>query len=186
MPSRRTRQLRLPRRPSSLPPRPTLLAATLWSLLGLGSPVRAELPVPCAPACTVGGQTFNWRAAGSTSEYIVNGPHAVVRQALQNETFNWAQFNIGAGNSVEFQQPSSRAVALNRIFQADPSRIQGALRANGQVYLINQNGIVFGPGAKVDVNTLLASSIDLNPNIANLFEQIWLLNAVQLRFLLSL
>lgn len=186
MPSRRPRHSRLPRRPSSLPPRPTLLAATLWSLLGLGSPVRAELPVPCAPACTVGGQTFNWRAAGSTSEYIVNGPHAVVRQALQNETFNWAQFNIGAGNSVEFQQPSSRAVALNRIFQADPSRIQGALRANGQVYLINQNGIVFGPGAKVDVNTLLASSIDLNPNIANLFEQIGLLNAVQQRQLPSL
>lgn len=161
------------------PPRPTLLAASLWSLLGLPGATLAELPVPCAPACTVGAQSFQWRASGSTSEYIVNGPQAIVRQALENETFNWSQFNIGAGNSVEFQQPSSRSVALNRIFQADPSRIQGALRANGQVYLINQNGIVFGPGAKVDVNTLLASSIDLNPAIANLFEQIGLTNAVQ-------
>lgn len=161
------------------PPRPTLIAASLWSLFGLGGPAQAELPVPCAPACTVGAQQFTWRAAGSTSEYLVNGPSAVVKQALQNETFNWASFNVGAGNTVEFQQPSSSAVALNHIFQADPSRIQGALRANGQVYLINQNGLVFGPGAKVDVNTLLASSIDLNPAITNLFEQIGLTNAVQ-------
>lgn len=159
-------------------PRPTLLASAICAVLGLASPVQAELPVPCAP-CNVGAQSFNWRAAGSTSEYIVNGPQAIVRQALQNETFNWSQFNIGAGQRVEFQQPSSRAVALNRIFQADPSRIQGALRANGQVYLINQNGIVFGPGAQVDVNTLLASSIEPNAEIANLFEQLGITNAVQ-------
>ncbi len=173
-PSRSVRRLR-----HCPPPRPTLIAASLWSLFGLGAPAQAELPVPCAPACTVGAQQFTWRAAGSTSEYLVNGPSAVVKQALQNETFNWASFNVGAGNTIEFQQPSSSAVALNRIFQADPSRIQGALRANGQVYLINQNGLVFGPGAKVDVNTLLASSIDLNPAITNLFEQIGLTNAVQ-------
>jgi len=164
--------------PAGSLPRPTLLAAALWSVLGIAAPAHAELPVQCAP-CNVGAQAFNWKAAGSASQYVVNGPDAVVQQALQNETFNWSQFNLGAGNSVEFRQPSTRSIALNRIFQADPSHIQGALRANGQVYLINQNGIVFGPGSKVDVNTLLASSIELNAEIANLFEQLGITNAVQ-------
>ena len=62
---------------------------------------------------------------------------------------------------MTFEQPSSASVALNRIFQNDPSRIFGALKANGQVILINQNGILFERGASVDVNTLVASSLEI-------------------------
>src|SRR5262249_47283388 len=78
-------------------------------------------------------------------------------------TLNWRNFNIDAGYSVSFAQPSESAVALNRIYQADPSRIFGSLDANGRVYLINQNGILFGEGARVDVGGLIASTLDLTP-----------------------
>lgn len=133
----------------------------------------AELPVPCAPCA--GG--FNFTAPGTSSTYTTSGRNAIVRQALERETFNWASFNIGRGHSVEFRQPGASSIALNRIHDASPSEIFGALEANGQVYLINQNGILFKPGATVDVNTLLASSLDLNATIANLFESVGISNA---------
>jgi len=49
------------------------------------------------------------------------------------------------------------AAALNRIHSADPSVIQGSIDANGQIYLINQNGILFDQGAQVNVNSLVAN-----------------------------
>lgn len=130
---------------------------------GLLSPAtgNAELPTVCAP-CTASGATVTWAQPGSKSRYIVEGAEAFVKQALERETFNWRTFNIGPDNKVTFDQPSSSSVALNRIFQNDPSRIYGALKANGQVILINQNGVMFERGAKVDVNTLIASTLDIS------------------------
>lgn len=124
------------------------------------APGNAELPTVCAP-CTASGATVTWAQPGSKSRYIVDGAEAFVKQALERETFNWRTFNIGPDNKVTFDQPSSSSVALNRIFQNDPSRIYGALKANGQVILINQNGVMFERGAKVDVNTLIASTLDI-------------------------
>lgn len=122
---------------------------------------NAELPTVCAP-CATSGATVTWAQPGSKSRYIVEGAEAFVKQALERETFNWRTFNIGPDNKVTFDQPSSSSVALNRIFQNDPSRIYGALKANGQVILINQNGVMFERGAKVDVNTLIASTLDIS------------------------
>jgi filamentous hemagglutinin family protein len=83
---------------------------------------------------------------------------------------NWQTFNIGRENTVRFNQPSSTSAALNRVYDpnANPSRILGNLIANGQVYLINRNGIVFGEGAKVDVNSLVASTLDVDPDLFEL------------------
>ncbi|HUI58599.1 MAG TPA: filamentous hemagglutinin N-terminal domain-containing protein, partial [Steroidobacteraceae bacterium] len=75
---------------------------------------------------------------------------------------NWRSFNISSDGKVTFQQPDASSVALNQIFQSDPSKILGALGANGTIYLINQNGILFGPGAKVNVGSLVASSLNLS------------------------
>jgi len=81
---------------------------------------------------------------------------------------NWASFNIAAGNTVNFIQPSSSSVALNRIYQADASQIFGSLNANGTVYLLNQNGFLFGKGAMVNVGALVASSLDITPEALSL------------------
>lgn len=140
----------------------------------VAAPVSAELPTVCAPCA--GG--FNWTAPGSISTYTVNGTQGLIQQRLERETFNWATFNISPGHTVEFRQPNASSVALNRIHQASPSEIFGALKANGQIYLVNQNGVLFKPGAQVDVNSLLASSLDLNDAIQNLFEEIGIVAAI--------
>ncbi|RQW81863.1 MAG: filamentous hemagglutinin N-terminal domain-containing protein, partial [Methylococcus sp.] len=74
----------------------------------------------------------------------------------------WEKFNIGVGNTVEFKQPGASSVALNRIFQSDPSAIMGKLQANGQVFLLNPNGFVFGKDSRVNVNSLVASSLNIS------------------------
>jgi len=88
-----------------------------------------------------------------------------VHQSQTREVFRWNQFNIDRGYRVEFKQPSSSAVALNKIFQNDPSRIFGTLTANGQVYLVNSNGFVFGPDSRVNVNSLVATSLDISEQV---------------------
>ncbi|MGV8953444.1 MAG: filamentous hemagglutinin N-terminal domain-containing protein [Cypionkella sp.] len=84
-----------------------------------------------------------------------------VTQTSQNAALNWQSFNIGAAEAVKFVQPNSSSVALNRVLGSDPSRILGSLTANGKVFLVNPNGIVFGKGASVNVGGLVASSRDI-------------------------
>jgi filamentous hemagglutinin family protein len=81
-----------------------------------------------------------------------------INQNTPSAAINWQNFNIGAGEAVNFVQPNSSSVALNRVLSADPSSIQGNLSANGQVFLVNPNGILFGQGAQVNVGGLVAST----------------------------
>jgi filamentous hemagglutinin family protein len=84
---------------------------------------------------------------------IVNAPGTVI---------NWQGFSIGAQNAVNFQQQSAASQVLNRVTGSDPSTILGNLTSNGQVWLINPNGVLFGKGARVDVAGLVASTLALS------------------------
>ena len=150
-------------------------------------PAVAELPVPCSP-CNVGGANVPWTAAAGLKPFqrapqVGNGGRdMVIHQGRDRQVYSWESFDIGAGRSVEFRQPSSRAAALNRVLDTQgtglASVIEGSLRANGQVYLINRNGVLFKRGASVDVNTLLASTLDINQNIDGLFEEVGIGNVL--------
>ncbi len=120
-------------------------------------------PVQGAPALPVPAAV--WVKSGAATRQTANGL-MTIRQRSQNATLKWDSFNIGAGNTVRFQQPKASSVALNLIGQADPVRIFGTLNANGQVYLINRNGIVFGRSAKVDVAGLIASTLRISEEAA--------------------
>ena len=86
-------------------------------------------------------------AAGAAS--ISNGTGSMtVNQTTQNAAINWQSFNIAPGEAVNFVQPNSSSVTLNRVMGTDPSSILGNLSANGQVFLVNPNGILFGQGRK--------------------------------------
>jgi len=123
------------------------------------------------PEVQPGGQ---WK--GAQDPRLVNGGiDMVIDQTAKAATLDWKSFNIDLGRSVRFNQPGADAVALNRIHDADPSHINGKLSANGQIYLINQNGIVFGDHAQVNVNTLVASTLNIDPTV---FEN-GILGAVQ-------
>ncbi len=84
---------------------------------------------------------------------IVNTPNAIV---------NWQNFSIQSNESVRFIQPGSQSAVLNRIVGQNPSIILGMLQSNGKVFLINPNGIVFGTGARIDVQGLIASTLDIS------------------------
>ncbi|PKM38337.1 MAG: filamentous hemagglutinin [Gammaproteobacteria bacterium HGW-Gammaproteobacteria-10] len=122
--------------------------------VGSVSPVQAELPVPSAV----------WASMGQATKQVM-GNHMHIDQLTDRAILNWQSFNIGKDNSVHFQQPSSTSIALNKIFQNDPSRILGALTANGQVYLVNRNGFVFGKDSRVDVRGLVASTLDISDDV---------------------
>lgn len=88
-----------------------------------------------------------------------------IRQTTAGAIINWQSFNIAANHLVEFIQPSANAIALNRVVGLNgvipTSLIDGTLRANGIVLLLNQNGILFGSGAQVNVGGLVASTLHM-------------------------
>ena len=124
------------------------------------------LPVPCATgACGSAGPSQFITGGAATAVATVNS--LTVNQTTNSAILNWSSFNIGTGGTVTFKQPGSSSVALNRIFQASPSQIFGSLNANGQVYLLNLNGFLFGSTATVNVGGLLVSSLPLSLTDAN-------------------
>jgi len=84
-----------------------------------------------------------------------------INQSSQNAAINWQSFSIGAGEAVYFNQPNSSAITLNRVLGSDPSNILGSLSANGNVFLVNPNGVMFGQGAQINVGGLVASTLNI-------------------------
>ncbi|MFO0109596.1 MAG: filamentous hemagglutinin N-terminal domain-containing protein, partial [Alphaproteobacteria bacterium] len=98
-------------------------------------------------------------AAGSAT--IVNAPARVdIHQHSERAVIDWRSFDIAPNETTQFHQPSSSSFALNRVKSNTPSSIAGALIANGNVAVVNPNGVLIQQGAKVDVNSLVVSSAD--------------------------
>lgn len=90
----------------------------------------------------------------------VNG-QMTIQQLSDRAIINWNGFSINASEALRFIQPSQLSAILNRVTGQDPSVILGSLQANGRVFLINPNGILFGTGAQVNVGSLMASTLDI-------------------------
>lgn len=94
---------------------------------------------------------------------IVNngGNQLVIKQTTDKLGVNWQSFNVGADGHVVFDQPSKESIAMNRVVGSDGSAILGKIDANGQVFLINPNGVIFGKDAQVNVGGLVASTLNI-------------------------
>ena len=90
-----------------------------------------------------------------------------VNQSSNNAVISWNTFNIGSQATVNFNQPSSSSNTLNRVRSNDPSRIYGNLNANGNLFFINPNGVLFGNGARVNVEGLVATTMNMANNDFN-------------------
>ena len=133
-----------------------LCIAALFALPSLAAP-------PAANALPEGGRISAGQASISQS-----GNRMDITQGSNRTVLDWNSFNIGSNARVDFIQPNASASALNRVSTGDASRIYGQLNANGQVWLINPAGVVFGAGSKVDVGGLVASTLDtLNSDFMN-------------------
>src|ERR1700726_2922396 len=85
----------------------------------------------------------------------------VINQTTQRAVINWQNFSVSSGSSVNFVQPNQSAITLNRGTGTSRSDIEGSVFANGQVWLINGNGILFGKGSRIDVGALIATTADI-------------------------
>jgi filamentous hemagglutinin family protein len=85
-----------------------------------------------------------------------------VTAGSNNSIVNWNTFNIGSGYTVNMQLPGANSAILNRVIGNNPSSIFGTLKSNGRVLLINENGILFGPMARVNVGSLMASTLNIS------------------------
>jgi filamentous hemagglutinin family protein len=117
-------------------------------MFAFGAMVQAQ---PTGGAVSSGSATI-----GGTSAQMT------VTQTTPHVAINWQSFGIQAGESVQFVQPSSGSVALNRVIGSDPSQILGHLSSNGQVFLVNPSGILFGANASVNVGGLVASTLNIS------------------------
>ncbi|MBV5316493.1 MAG: filamentous hemagglutinin N-terminal domain-containing protein, partial [Desulfobulbaceae bacterium] len=123
--------------------------------LSLGLTVLLGGGVPCLYAATLptGGSV----AVGNGS-IATAGTTMTVQQNTQKLGVNWQSFDIGADSKVVFKQPDTSSVALNRVVGGSRSEIYGKLEANGQVFLVNPNGVLFGKTAEVTVGGLVATT----------------------------
>ncbi|QJD71154.1 autotransporter-associated beta strand repeat-containing protein [Marinobacterium sp. LSUCC0821] len=103
-----------------------------------------------------GAQVVHGGVAITTNDNAMN-----VLQSTDKAIVNWNSFNVGSQASVNFSQPSSASSILNRVKSLDASKIFGQITSNGQVLLINPNGVIFSETARVDVGALIASTLDI-------------------------
>ncbi|MBL8491356.1 MAG: filamentous hemagglutinin N-terminal domain-containing protein [Rhodocyclaceae bacterium] len=126
---------------------------TLTSLFlcgGLTTLAWAGPTLPTGPAVVAGSAT------------VTNGGSRVdIVQTTDRAIINWTAFSIGAGGTVQFVQPSPAAAALNRVTGGEASLISGLLTANGQVFLVNPNGITVGAGGRIDAAGLTLSTANI-------------------------
>lgn len=117
----------------------------------------------------VGTDPNLWQGAKLPTQSAANGRTQVeIRQVQQKAILNWQTFNVGRATDLHFDQSAGGAnasqwIALNRVLDpnASPSQILGTIRAEGQVYVINRNGIIFGGASQVNVAGLAASSLNI-------------------------
>lgn len=129
----------------------SVLSIVLSAGTALSAPVGGNI---------VGGQ-------GSIDQSRVGETH--INQDTNRLAIDWQSFDINQNELVQFNQPGVNSIALNRVVGSlDPSRIMGTLRANGQVVLINPNGLYFGKDSVVDVAGLVGTTANItNENFMN-------------------
>jgi filamentous hemagglutinin family protein len=111
----------------------------------LTAPLATQLPT--SPRVSVGTASVSQLGAVMT-----------IKQESAGAAVNWQTFNVGAQAAVNFEQPTSQSVTLNRVLDSNPSQIFGKINANGAVFLQNPNGVYFAPGSSVDVGALVATT----------------------------
>jgi filamentous hemagglutinin family protein len=157
--SHRTRPAWWAALPLNLPTLALAIAPTGATAMDAARPALAPTVIASATSSPhpTGGQV----TAGSGR--IDYGDHlTTIQQNSQNLSLNWLSFNVGAQDTVNFLQPNAQSIAVNRIADTNGSVILGHLNANGQVFLINPNGVLFGDGARVNVGGLVASTLDVS------------------------
>ena len=139
----------------------TLQRARLAQRVLAASIVAAFGHTPGLALAQQGGLPTGAQVEHGTAFLSTSGSQMTVENS-RNAVLNWQSFSIGAANGVHFQQPDAASKVLNRVVGNDPSTILGSLTSNGEVWLVNPNGVLFGAGARIDVGALVASALPVS------------------------
>lgn len=127
----------------------TVVMTVAGGLTIIATPAQAN---PSGGNVTAGSATIS--SSGTTT---------TINQTSGRAIIEWDNFDIAAGETTQFIQPSTSAIALNRVVNSNQaSAINGNLIANGRVLVINPNGVLIGPSGNVDVSGFVASTADIN------------------------
>jgi len=127
--------------------RSRLSKAVASAAILLASTVALAAPLP----------VLNGTPNGGTP--VVSGTTMTITTGVNRSIYNWNTFDIANGYTVNYVQPGTSSISLNRV-GGGVSQIFGSLTSNGQVFLINPNGIIFGSGSSVNVQGIVASTMD--------------------------
>jgi len=117
--------------------------------------------------------SFNAHAAnGLKGGVVVGGSGTIsqgdkvttITQASQNMAINWNSYNVKFDEQVNYIQPNASSLSLNRILSNNGSVIAGNINSNGQVILINPNGVLFTGDSVLNVGGIIASGLDMSPS----------------------
>jgi filamentous hemagglutinin family protein len=133
-------------------------SAIVGAVMALAAAASPAFGGDLAPGVLPSGGTVSAGAAAIGQQ----GNAMTVHQQSQRAAINWQKFSVGSDASVAFVQPNAQAVILNRVTGNERSVIDGALRANGQVFLLNPNGVLFSASSRVDTAGLVASTRGLS------------------------
>ena len=124
-------------------------------------------------ALSLGGTAYAMPTGGQIQSgqgtIAQNGKNMTVTQQSGKMAVDWTQFNIARDEAVKFAQPGRDAVALNRVTGGQKSVIDGALSANGNLFLVNPNGVVFSKTSALEVGSLVASTAQLSDTFMKSF-----------------
>lgn len=123
----------------------------------------------------VANPVSTWQNAKTPTQAVNNGQTTVnITQTAQQALLNWQTFNIGRNTALNIDQSAGGTnvnewIAFNIVNDPSgiPSQILGSMKALGQIYLINQNGIIFGGNSQVNVHALVASSLPINTGLVS-------------------
>lgn len=137
--------------------RKSFLISASIILCALGFSLIAQI----AAAMPQGARTVEGRVSVGVSD---DGRSMTIEQHRNKPNraiVNWDSFGTAADESVTIRQPNARSLLINRVTGGSASVLDGSLTANGDVMIINENGVLFGRGSTTDVNGLIATTIDI-------------------------
>ncbi|MCA1325573.1 filamentous hemagglutinin family protein [Herbaspirillum sp. alder98] len=108
--------------------------------------------------------TQGWLNANAPTQTTANGKTTVnIQQTADKAILNWETFNVGQNTLVNFAQQASWAV-LNRVNDplARPSQIQGQIKGDGTVMIVNRNGVIFSGSSQVNTRNLVVSAANIS------------------------
>ena len=112
----------------------------------------------------------------TTAGVTVTGAGTTLSIVAPNKSvLTWQNFGSGTdtiaiGDALNYTLPSNNASVLNIVAGGASSTINGTISSNGNVYVLNPNGILIGGSARIDVNRLGLSTSD-NPSFASFYFQ---------------